>query len=132
MGKRRKPIQFNERRLYYSIKEVAAHFAVNESLIRFWEKEFDNINPKKTASGVRQYSKDDIRQIEIVYHLVKEKGLTLKGARQELSENKDCEEKRVKTLERLKNLQKELVSLEEQFNQLHQIQQYSNRQVEKE
>jgi len=49
MGKRRKPIQFNDKRLYYSIQEVADHFAVNVSLLRFWEKEFDNIRPKKTA-----------------------------------------------------------------------------------
>lgn len=47
MGKRRKPIDFDDKRLYYSIKEVADHFAVNVSLLRFWEKEFDNINPKK-------------------------------------------------------------------------------------
>ena len=46
MGKRKKPIQFSEKRLYYSIQEVADHFAVNVSLLRFWEKEFDNINPK--------------------------------------------------------------------------------------
>ena len=48
MGKRRKPIDFDDKRLYYSIKEVANHFAVNVSLLRFWEKEFDNINPKNS------------------------------------------------------------------------------------
>jgi DNA-binding transcriptional MerR regulator len=71
MGKRKKPIQFSEKRLYYSIQEVADHFAVNVSLLRFWEKEFDNISPKKTAGGTRQYRREDIQQVEIVYHLVK-------------------------------------------------------------
>jgi alanyl-tRNA synthetase len=73
MGKRKKPIQFNDKRLYYSIQEVADHFAVNVSLLRFWEKEFDNIRPKKTADGTRQFTREDIQQVEIVYHLVKER-----------------------------------------------------------
>ena len=77
MGKRKKPITFNEKRLYYSIQEVADHFAVNISLLRFWEQEFENIRPKKTSGGTRQYTKDDIQQIEMVYHLVKEKKMTL-------------------------------------------------------
>jgi DNA-binding transcriptional MerR regulator len=55
MGKRKKPIQFDDKRLFYSIQEVADHFAVNVSLLRFWEKEFENINPKKTAGGTRHY-----------------------------------------------------------------------------
>ena len=130
MGKRKKPIQFNDKRLYYSIQEVADHFAVNISLLRFWEKEFENINPKKTSGGTRQYSKEDIRQIEIVYHLVKEKGLTLEGARQALKSKKDDEVKRVETLEKLKGIKKELLFLEEEFNQLHERQKYSNTEKE--
>ena len=84
MGKRKKPIQFNNKRLFYTIQEVADHFAVNVSLLRFWEKEFDNIRPKKTAGGTRQFTREDIQQVEVVYHLVKEKGMTLDGARQNL------------------------------------------------
>jgi len=93
MAKRRKLIQFSDKRLYYSIQEVADHFAVNVSLLRYWEKEFENIRPKKTAGGTRQYTKDDIQQIEIVYHLVKEKGMTIEGARQTLKSKKDDERK---------------------------------------
>ncbi|MFA6701955.1 MAG: MerR family transcriptional regulator [Dysgonamonadaceae bacterium] len=131
MGKRKKPIDFStSKRLYYSIQEVADHFAVNVSLLRFWEKEFENINPKKTSGGTRQYTKDDIQQVEIVYHLVKEKGLTLEGARLELKDNKDPENVRIETIERLKTIKKELLSLELEFNRLHQLQKYSKTEIE--
>ncbi|NLX65738.1 MAG: MerR family transcriptional regulator [Bacteroidales bacterium] len=125
MGKRKKPIQFDDKRLFYSIQEVADHFAVNVSLLRFWEKEFDNINPKKTAGGTRQYTRENIQQVEIVYHLVKEKGMTLEGARQTLKSKKDEEEKRVEALSRLTELKKELLSLESEFDRLHEQQKYS-------
>ena len=125
MGKRKKPIQFDDKRLFYSIQEVADHFAVNVSLLRFWEKEFENINPKKTAGGTRQYTRENIQQVEIVYHLVKEKGMTLEGARQTLKSKKDEEEKRVEALSRLTELKKELLSLESEFDRLHEQQKYS-------
>ena len=130
MAKRRKPIQFSDKRLYYSIKEVADHFAVNVSLLRYWEKEFENIRPKKTAGGTRQYTKEDIQQIEIVYHLVKEKGMTIEGARQTLKSKKDDEEKRVEAVARLQEIRKELASIEEEFEMLHQQQKYSKTQIE--
>lgn len=130
MGKRKKPIQFNDKRLYYSIQEVADHFAVNISLLRFWEKEFENINPKKTAGGTRQYTKEDVQQVEIVYRLVKEKGLTLEGARQTLKSKKDDEERRVLVLEKLQSVKKELIRLSEEFDELHEIQKYSKTETE--
>lgn len=126
MGKRKKPIEFDPKRLYYSIQEVADHFAVNVSLLRFWEEKFDNINPKKTSGGTRQYTREDIQQVEIVYHLVKDKGMTLDGARQTLKTKKNDEEKRVEVLSRLTEIKKELVSLEIEFNKLHEQQKYSN------
>ncbi len=130
MGKRKKPIQFNDKRLYYSIQEVADHFAVNISLLRFWEKEFENINPKKTPGGTRQYTKENIQQIEIVYHLVKEKGLTLEGARQALKSNRDDEEKRIQAVEKLLSIKKELLQLEEEFDKLHEQRKYSKTEIE--
>jgi DNA-binding transcriptional MerR regulator len=130
MAKRRKLIQFSDKRLYYSIQEVADHFAVNVSLLRYWEKEFENIRPKKTAGGTRQYTKDDIQQIEVVYHLVKEKGMTIEGARQTLKSNKDDEEKRIEAIARLQEIRKELASIEEEFEMLHQQQKYSKTQIE--
>jgi len=130
MAKRRKLIQFSDKRLYYSIQEVADHFAVNVSLLRYWEKEFENIRPKKTAGGTRQYTKEDIQQIEIVYHLVKEKGMTIEGTRQTLKSKKDDEEKRVEAVARLQEIRKELASIEEEFEMLHQQQRYSKTQIE--
>src|SRR5690554_3342023 len=130
MGKRKKPIQFSEKRLFYSIQEVADHFAVNVSLLRFWEKEFENINPRKTAGGTRQYTREDVQQLQIVYHLVKEKGMTLDGARQTLKTKKDDETKRVEALTKLTEIKKELQLLEEEFNQLHEQQKYSKRKTD--
>ena len=126
MGKRKRPIDFDDKRLYYSIQEVADHFAVNISLLRFWEKEFPNIKPKKTQGGTRQYTKDDVMEIAIVYRLVRNKGLTLEGARQALKTNKTAEDIRIETLSRLNNLRKELIELEKERYNLHQQQKYSN------
>ena len=130
MGKRKKPIQFNDKRLFYSIQEVADHFAVNISLLRFWEKEFENINPKKTASGTRQYTREDIQQVGVVYHLVKEKGMTLEGARQTLKTKKDDETRRMEVVTRLTGIRKELLLLEGEFDQLHEQQKYSTTKTE--
>lgn len=127
MGKRKRPINFEGKRLFYSIQEVADHFAVNVSLLRFWEQEFANINPKKTKGGTRQYTKEDVMEIAIVYRLVKEKGLTLDGARQALRSNKSFEDVRMETLSRLNILKKELIELEKEFESLHQHQKYNNR-----
>ena len=76
-------------KLYYSIGEVAEMFNVNASLIRFWEKEFDIIKPKKNKKGNRFFTQQDIDNIRLIYHLVKERGLTLNGARKKIRENKD-------------------------------------------
>ncbi|MDG1503071.1 MAG: MerR family transcriptional regulator [Flavicella sp.] len=69
---------------YYKIGEVAKAFAVNTSLIRFWEKEFDVIKPKKNAKGDRMFTQDDVKNFQMIYHLVKEKGFTLEGAKKKL------------------------------------------------
>ena len=71
---------------YYSIGEVADMFNVNTSLIRFWEKEFDIIKPHKNKKGNRMFTQDDINNFHLIYHLVKEKGMTLKGAQLKLKE----------------------------------------------
>ena len=71
-------------KLYYSVSEVAQMLGVSESLLRFWEKEFPQITPKKAGRGIRQYRKEDIDTLKLIYHLVKEQGMTLQGARQRL------------------------------------------------
>ncbi len=130
MAKRRKPIQFNERRLFYNIQEVADHFALNVSTLRFWEKEFENIRPRKTAGGSRQFTREDIQQVEIIFHLLREKGMTIDGARQSLKTRKDAEEKRVETLHRLREVKKELELLQSEFDKLHEIQKYTKSERE--
>ena len=74
---------------YYSIGEVAAMFKVAASLIRFWEKEFDILNPRKNHKGNRQYTNADILNFKLIFHLVKEKGYTLQGAKEFLKEHKN-------------------------------------------
>lgn len=91
---------------YYNIGEVAKAFDVNTSLIRFWEKEFDVLQPKKNAKGNRKFTPEDIKNLELIFHLVKERGFTLDGAKTHLKENK-------KTLDRFEIIQKlERVKLE--------------------
>ena len=94
-------------KLYYSIGEVADMFNVNSSLIRFWEKEFDIIRPKKNKKGNRFFTQQDIDNIRLIYHLVKERGLTLNGARKKIRENKEDTNNSyevVKTLTEIKNM----------------------------
>src|SRR5690554_7362052 len=73
---------------YYSIGEVAKAFDVNTSLIRFWEKEFDVLKPRKNAKGNRMFTPDDIKNLQLIYHLVKERGYTLDGAKDYLKKAK--------------------------------------------
>jgi DNA-binding transcriptional MerR regulator len=100
-------------KLYYSIGEVAKMFDVNTSLIRFWEKEFDIIKPKKNKKGNRLFTKKDIDNFHIIYHLVKEQGMTLKGAKKKMKENKEDTEHNfeiVRSLEQIKEMLTDLVS----------------------
>ena len=76
-------------KVYYSIGEVADMFNVNASLIRFWEKEFDIIKPKKNKKGNRLFTKQDVQNFHVIYHLVKERGYTLQGAKDKLKGNKN-------------------------------------------
>jgi DNA-binding transcriptional MerR regulator len=98
-----KPVE----KLYYSIGEVAKMFNVNTSLIRFWEKEFDIIKPKKNKKGNRFFTKQDIDNFHLIYHMVKEKGMTLNGAKKKLKENKEDTSNNfevIKSLNQIKSL----------------------------
>lgn len=98
-------------KLYYSIGEVAGMFKVNTSLIRFWEKEFDIIKPKKNKKGNRLFTKKDIDNFHIIYHLVKENGMTLKGAKKKMKENKDDTEHNFEIIRSLENIKEMLIDL---------------------
>tara|TARA_B100001758_G_scaffold229043_1_gene223649 strand:+ start:176 stop:520 length:345 start_codon:yes stop_codon:yes gene_type:complete len=77
-------------KVYYSIGEVAEMFKVNTSLIRFWDKEFDIIQPKKNKKGNRLFTKEDVKNYHLIYFLVKERGYTLKGAKDKIKGNKNA------------------------------------------
>lgn len=95
--------------MYYSISEVAQMFNVTETLLRYWEKEFPNIRPQKVGRGIRQYTKDDIEQVRLVHHLVKERGMTLQGARDMIRRDKGGSTNRqVEAIEKLKAIRAEL------------------------
>ncbi len=111
--------KFKKEKIFYSISEVAELLNVNESNLRYWEKEFPSvIKPHKTTKGTRQYRAEDIDAIRLVYYLVKEKGLTLAGARQKLKENKAGIVKTEEIVSRLKGIKKELLSLKKEFDEL--------------
>ena len=99
---------------YYSIGEVAKAFGVNTSLLRFWEKEFDQIKPKKKQRGIRKYPPEDVKSIQLVYHLVKEKGLTIDGAKKQLKMQSQDDPKTV-LLEKLQKLKADLERFRDQL-----------------
>ncbi len=106
-----KPIE----KLYYSIGEVADMFEVNVSLLRFWEKEFDILKPKKNKKGNRMFTPKDLDNLKIIYHLVKERGYTLEGAKKKLKENKEDTINNIEIVNRLKDIRQFLAELKEEL-----------------
>src|SRR5690606_14896913 len=102
-------------RLYYNIGEVAEAFGVNTSLIRFWEKEFDALKPKKNATGNRNVTPQDIINLELIYHLVKERGVTLEGAKLHLKENRQNTRDQFEIIRKLKSVKAALIKIKEQL-----------------
>jgi len=100
-------------KLFYSIGETAKMFNVNVSLIRFWEKKFDILKPKKNKKGNRLFTKKDIANLQIIYHLVKERGFTLEGAKTKLKENKNDTIENIEIVNRLKEIKDFLVKLKD-------------------
>ena len=102
-------------KLFHKIGEVAEMFNVNVSLIRFWEKEFDILKPKKNKKGNRLFTKKDLDNINIIFHLVKERGFTLEGAKQKLKENKEDTINNIAIVNNLKDIRGFLVRLREEL-----------------
>ncbi|MEI7980806.1 MAG: MerR family transcriptional regulator [Bacteroidota bacterium] len=100
-------------KIYYSIGEVAELFEVNTSLIRFWEKEFDILQPQKNKKGNRLFTPQDLNNLRIIYHLVKERGYTLQGAKEKLWQNKDDVAKQVEIIDSLNQIKGYLLELKE-------------------
>jgi DNA-binding transcriptional MerR regulator len=104
-------------KLFYSISEVAGMFHVNQSNLRFWEKEFKQLTPKRNAKGTRFYSPDDILVIKSIIYLVSEQKLTLEGAKRKLGQKKDVIAKQSEVVERLKLIRKELLGITNALSQ---------------
>lgn len=103
-------------KLYYSIGEVAEIFNVAPSLIRFWETEFDLIKPKKNRKGNRQFTKEDIDSVRTIYHLVKEKGFTLQGAKEMLRNDTQAVKDKMEMIDALRNIRNFLTELREKLH----------------
>jgi len=102
-------------KLYYSIGEVAQLFNVNASLLRFWEKEFEIIQPKKNKKGDRMYTRADVENFKVIYHLVKERGYTLQGANEKLKNNKQDTFDAIEMVKSLENVKHFLLELKSQL-----------------
>ena len=102
---------------YYSIGEVADLFNVSSSLIRYWETEFSFLNPIKNKKGDRRFTKENIDQLQIIYQLVKERGFTLEGAKQEIRQNKKRLKSKQEALNKLLALRHRITTLRDNLNQ---------------
>ena len=108
-------INLKEGKLYYSIGELATAFNVNPSLIRFWDKEFDVLQPKKNAKGNRMFAPADVKNLEMIYYLVKERGFTLEGAKTHLKENKKKTLDNFEIIGKLENIKKQLLEIKNEL-----------------
>lgn len=96
---------------FYSISEIASAFNVNASLLRYWESEFDILNPKKDKRGNRQYNSVDIDNIRIIYSLLKEKGFTIDGAKEYLKNNIQKINNKINVVNKLKAIKEQLLNI---------------------
>ena len=100
---------------YFKIGEIAKAFDVNASLIRFWENEFVVLQPKKNKKGNRLFTQEDVKNLQLIYHLVKEKGYTLEGAKNKLKENPEKVSDNHQIIVRLENIKNELLNIKNQL-----------------
>lgn len=110
-------IKDNDSKLYYSMGEIAEHYQVKHSLIRYWEREFDVINPKKNKKGNRLFTKKDLLAFDMIYDLVKKKGYTLEGAKQKIKKGNFDDHRKDEVVSKLKEIRSFLIELETQLDQ---------------
>ena len=101
---------------YYKIGEVAKAFGVNTSHIRFWEKEFDILKPKKNNKGNRLFTQEDVKNLQLIYHLVKEKGFTLDGAKTKMKENLKSVNNNFDIILKLERIKAELIKIKQDIS----------------
>lgn len=100
---------------YYGIGEIAKAFKVNTSLIRFWEKEFDILKPKKNAKGNRKFTPEDLKNLKLIYHLVKERGFTLEGAKTHLKDEQKNALNTYEIIDKLEKIKAQLIKIKTQL-----------------
>lgn len=105
-----------ELKLYYSISEVAEMFDVSETLLRYWEKEFPTISPRKSGRNIRQYTKEDIEEIRLIHNLVKVRGMKLAAAREALKKNRTGVLQTTEVMERLEWIREELLKIKKELD----------------
>jgi DNA-binding transcriptional MerR regulator len=104
-------------KVHFTIGEVAEMLGVNASLIRFWDKEFSVLKLQKTQKGNRIFTKDDIQQLKVIYHLVKEKGMTLKGAQQVLYRNREGATRTAEVIRKLLDIKQQLTEIRNELSE---------------
>jgi DNA-binding transcriptional MerR regulator len=100
---------------YYSIGELSKAFDVNASLIRFWDKEFDILKPKKNAKGNRMFTPEDVKNLQLIFHLVKERGFTLEGAKTHLKEGQKKTLDKFEIISKLEGIKSQLMQIKEEL-----------------
>jgi len=103
-------------RMYFTIGEVAKMFNVQTSLIRFWEKEFSIIKPSKNRKGNRMFTQKDVDNFHLIYHLVKERGYTLKGAKEKLKQKNELVENELEIVKSLKKIKEYLIEMKDNMD----------------
>lgn len=108
-------IELTPGKRYYSIGELAKAFSVNASLIRFWDSEFDILKPKKNAKGNRMFSPEDVKNLQLIYHLVKERGFTLEGAKTHLKEGQKKTLDKFEIIQKLETIKAQLLQIKKEL-----------------
>lgn len=108
-------IELSPDKRYYSIGEVAKAFEVNASLIRFWDKEFDILKPKKNAKGNRMFTPEDVKNLKLIFHLVKERGFTLEGAKTHLKEGQKKTLDKFEIISKLETIKAQLTRIKNEI-----------------
>ncbi len=112
MPLKKKPVE----KMYYTIGEVSDMFKVNTSLIRYWEKEFKILKPKKNNKGNRLFTKQDVDNLHLIYHLVKEKGYTLNGAKDRLNSKLETSMRELEIVKSLKKIRETLGDIRDELD----------------
>ena len=110
-------MNLDKHKIYYSITEVANYLNVNNSLLRFWEKEFDIIKPKKNSRGNRVFTKNDLKNLALIHHLLKEKKYTIEGAKKKIRENKEGANKNFEIIKNLRNIRGQLSQIRDELKE---------------